>query len=310
LKPRGALIPILLCATLAALSCIACKKDPERGQAAPIAAKSALEGIWRDQDDSLARAIREALDHPETTTTLDLRPFQEDAEGNDNWASLPPELWKLKKLRSLSIACFEGLDTVSARLGDLTRLETLVIDNGNGCAMNVRLPESIGKLRNLRVLRLWGAIDTHVMPVGDPSPERARFKPLPEALGELDGLEELDLGRNDLREVPPEIERLRSLRVLGLSFNDLDSVPDFVGRMPRLRSLAVDANNHIRLPLSLADREGLSVSMGGNALSFADQDSLRRAFPNIAFYFESEFDDGRANDYVDHNGDTVILRSR
>jgi hypothetical protein len=309
MRPRASFaVSALLTALVSApLIFTGCEKGSK-----PAATRAPADSTGREAEDTepSSEAIRIALAHPETTTVLNLVPFERDSEGNLQWKALPEALWRLKKLRSLSIACFEGLDTVSARLGELTHLEKFVIDNGNGCAMNVRLPESIGKLKNLRVLRLWGAIDTHVLPEGDPSPERARFKPLPDALGDLDGLEELDLGRNDLREVPPQVERLRGLRVLGLSFNNLDSVPDFVGRMPNLRSLAVDANNHIRLPLSLADREGLSVSMGGNALSFADQDSLRRAFPNIALYFESEFDDGRANDYVDHNGDTVILRDR
>lgn len=36
--------------------------------------------------------------------------------------------------------------------------------------------------------------------------------------------------------------------------------------------------------------------MGGNSLKLRDQTSLRARFPQITFSFESEFDDGAANE--------------
>lgn len=205
-------------------------------------------------------------------------------EGDDlNMKSLPAKFGTLVNLEVFSFGCLEQLTTLPASIGNLSKMRELIIDNGNGCSMSVALPASIGKLQNLRVLRLYGAIES--------------AKPLPASIAQLRSVEVLDLGRNGLTTVPASIAALSNLKTLRLEYNALKAVPAFVGNFKNLQELSIDANENIKmLPAPLGKIKGLKVSMGNNALKLRDQKTLRTRFPNIAFSFENEFDDGRANE--------------
>ena len=208
---------------------------------------------------------------------------------------LPPRLGTLVNLESLEMACLEKLEDLPAEIGKLRKLEELIIDNGNGCQMNVSLPRSIGQLENLRVLRLYGALDARGIGSGEPA-RRSRSKSLPDTVARLRRLEELDLGRNGLRSVPPHIASLRRLKRLGLDYNDLREIPPFIGNLTNLEELSLRSNGGVRLPQSLAGVKGLRVVMGNNALTLKDQRALRSRFPNVVFSFENEFEDDAANE--------------
>jgi Leucine-rich repeat (LRR) protein len=109
-------------------------------------------------------------------------------------------------------------------------------------------------------------------------------------------LEELDLGRNGLRAVPPQVASLRRLRKLGLDYNDIREIPSFVGDLTNLRELSLHSNGGVRLPPSLARLKGLRVSMGNNKLTLREQGRLRASFPNAVFSFENEYEDDTANE--------------
>lgn len=205
------------------------------------------------------------------------------AEGEFNMKRLPSGFNKLVNLEVFITGCLEQLETLPAEIGNFTKMRELIIDNGNGCEMSVALPASIGKLKNLRVLRLYGAIES--------------AKPLPASIGELRSLEVLDLGRNSLKAIPPSVGKLSNLKTLRLEYNALKTIPAFVGNLVNLETLSVDANENIKvLPSSFAKMKNLTVSMGNNALKLRDQKSLQTRFPNITFSFENEYDDERANE--------------
>lgn len=212
-------------------------------------------------------------------------------EGTDlNMKRLPAGLGKFVNLEVFAFACLEQLETLPEEIGNLRKLEELIIDNGNGCGMNLRLPRSIGKLQNLRILRLYGALDAR------DSGRRRTVESLPDTLGNLRRLEVLDLGRNGLTVVPPAIARLSNLKTLRLEYNDLRALPAFVGNLPKLREISLDSNGRaVVLPASLSKLKGLKISMGNNSLKLRDQKSLRARFPKIVFAFENEFDDSSAN---------------
>ena len=233
--------------------------------------------------DSLAKALRE----PERAKRLAIG-GGEDPE----MKHLPPGLGRLTNLEALELSCLEKLEDLPEELGELRHLQELVIDNGNGCTMNVRLPRSVGRLASLRVLRLYGALDPRDMEGGKAN----RSKALPDTLGELDGLEELDLGRNGISAVPQQVATLRGLKKLSLDYNAIREIPAFVGELPNLRELSVNANGGVRLPQSLAKLRGLQVYMGNNRLKLRDQKALRARFPNAVFSFENEYDDDAANE--------------
>jgi hypothetical protein len=240
------------------------------------------------QEDGAFDSLEQALRSPEKVRRLTLQ--QEDAA----MKHLPAGLGTLVNLEALELACLENLEDLPEEIGRLSKLKELVIDNGNGCSMNVSLPRSIGRLTNLRVLRLYGALDGRDVGAED-SARAGRTKRLPDTLADLRGLEELDLGRNGIRSVPPQVASLRGLKKLSLDYNAIREVPSFVGELKSLEELSLNANGGARLPQSLAGLKGLKVFMGNNRLTLAAQKALRARFPRAVFSFENEYDDDAAN---------------
>jgi hypothetical protein len=235
--------------------------------------------------------LKEALRSPERVKHLTLGVKDSD-DAALKMKHLPAGLGTLVNLESLEMACLESLEDIPEEIGKLRKLESIVIDNGNGCSMNVRLPRSVGQLESLRVLRLYGALDGR--DIGAPA-SSAKNKSLPDTLANLQGLEELDLGRNGIRGVPAQVAGLRGLKKLSLDYNDIHDIPAFVGELKNLQELSLNANGGMRLPQSLANIKGLKVYMGNNRLTLAAQKALRARFPDAVFSFENEYDDDAAN---------------
>ncbi|HEV2761378.1 MAG TPA: hypothetical protein VGV38_00185 [Pyrinomonadaceae bacterium] len=254
-----------------------------------VSAQPALDEDTRFRPDEVFESFEKAFAAPSKVKRLVVQ-----AE-DPRMKHLPARLGSLFNLQVLELSCLENLEDLPAEIGRLRKLEELIIDNGNGCRMNVSLPASVGQLVNLRVLRLYGALDPREDVFGAPS-RRARSKPLPHTLANLRNLQELDLGRNGLRSVPAQVASLRRLKRLGLDYNDLREVPSFVGDLTSLEELSLRSNGGVGLPASLARVKGLRVALGNNRLTLRDQRNLRRRFPNLVFSFENEFDDHAANE--------------
>jgi Leucine-rich repeat (LRR) protein len=254
---------------------------------AGVVVRGGSHGILR-QDEGAFDNLAQALRTPEKVRRLSLQSDETEMK------HLPPGLGSLVNLEALELACLEKLEDLPEEVGKLSKLEELIIDNGNGCSMNVSLPRSIGSLTNLRVLRLYGALDGRDIDAATPS-RRARNKPLPATLANLQKLEELDLGRNGLASLPPQVASLRGLKKLGLDYNDIHELPSFVGELTNLKELTLNSNGGVRLPPSLAGLKGLKVFMGNNRLTLVAQRQLRTRFPNATFSFENEYDDDAAN---------------
>ncbi len=237
------------------------------------------EGVF----DNYARALR---------SPAKVRRLVLTGEESAGWRRFPPGLGSLVNLEGLEMACMEKLDALPEELGRLGRLREIVIDNGNGCSMNVALPRSVGRLSGLRVLRLYGALDGREVGVGA---GKGKSRPLPDSLADLKNLQELDLGRNGIATLPPQVASLRGLKRLALDYNDIHVLPDFVGELPNLEELSLNANGGVRLPASLAQRKGLKIFMGNNRLALAAQKQLIARFPDATFSFENEYDDDAAN---------------
>ena len=228
--------------------------------------------------------LAQALKSPEKVTQLTIR-------DDTNLKHLPPKFSSLINLKELDMHCLELLEDLPADLGRLTKLEKIVIDNGNGCGMNVTIPASIGELKSLKVLRLFGALD----PSGQ-SEALSKVKSLPTTIANLQNLEELDLGRNAFESLPAEIGQLKNLKKLVLDYNEIHEIPASIGELSNLKELSVASNAGIKLPESLSKISGLKILMGNNYLKLKDQEELRRRFPNATFDFTNEYDDDAANE--------------
>jgi Leucine-rich repeat (LRR) protein len=248
--------------------------------------------------------LEQALVAPEKATTLSIlccvdlsKDGKEVGETKYDPAikHLPSQLGTLINLVELDISCLENLEDLPNEVGNLKKLEKLIIDNGNACQMNISLPESIGNLSNLKVLTLCGAIDPREIGSNEPIPP-SKVKSLPGTIRKLQNLEELDLSRNGIKGIPSQIASLQKLKRLALDYNNIHELPSFIGNLKNLQELSVCSNGGIKLPKSLANLNGLKIFMGNNKLKIKDQEKLRRLFPKATFSFENEYDDSAAND--------------
>lgn len=240
-------------------------------------------------DDQVFESFEQAFLTPEKVQHLVLKKFDPEMK------HLPRQLGTLINLETLEMSCLEKLEDLPDEIRKLQKLRSLVIDNGNGCAMNLSLPRSIGQLENLKVLTLYGALDPRDISSEQPL-SRAKSKRLPPTLANLRNLEELDLGRNGLPALPVQIAALHKLKRLGLDYNNIRELPAAVGNLKNLKEISLRSNGGVKLPQSLAALKGLTVHLGNNSLKLKDQRQLRSRFPRIVFYFDNEFDDDSANE--------------
>lgn len=119
---------------------------------------------------------------------------------------LPRALGQLPNLQKLTInTAGENLDMKQAMavLGQCKKLAYLTLKT-----QNLTLGPSIGQLKSLKSLNLSGNYLSSV----------------PEALYDLEHLTELDLGLNNLKEIPRGIGKLKKLRILKLNSNHSNSL--------------------------------------------------------------------------------------
>ncbi len=239
--------------------------------------------------DHVFESFEQAFRTPDKVRHLNLKEFDPEMK------HLSPRLGTLVNLETLELSCLEKLEDLPAEIGKLRKLTALVIDNGNGCQMNISIPRTIGQLENLKVLTLYGALDPRDIGVEQPR-RQAKRKSLPPTIANLRNLEELNLGRNGLPAVPVEIAALHKLKRLGLDYNAIHEIPSAVGNLTQLEELSLRSNGGVRLPQSLAALKGLKVYLGNNYLKLKDQQKLRSRFPKLVFFFDNEFDDEAANE--------------
>ncbi len=229
---------------------------------------------------------KEARLHPQTVIRLEFNGEGEQAQ----WRQLPKELLQFTKLEGLKLDCMEKLEGLPAEIGQMKALRVIDADNGNGCASNLTIPDSIAQLPNLKMLILYGALDG-----SSPEHPHGRGKSLPEAVYRLKQLEVLNLARNGIQAVSESISALVGLRRLNLEYNQLKALPVGLGNLKNLQELRLRGNRIHELPAGLAALPGLTIDLGNNSLTLDQQKKLRAQFPKAVFSFENEFDDASAN---------------
>jgi Leucine-rich repeat (LRR) protein len=255
--------------------------------------------------------LEKALENSKNVTILSITEYDEEV------IHLPKTIESLSNLKELDISCNERLEDLPKEIGKLSKLEKIISNNGNGCAMNLKIPDEIGMLKNLKVLELYGALDAR-----HPSITKTQLgvvSPLPKTIGKLRGLQELNLGRNGLPFVPTAVSSLEggALKKLNLEYNNLSKVPAFLGELDKLEQLNLDYNRKIQvipdefgnlnrlkllsirgnliteLPQSLGNIRGLTIEMGNNSLTLRQQRALHKKFPSINLSFTNDEDDNQ-----------------
>jgi len=115
---------------------------------------------------------------------------------------------------------------------------------------------------------------------------------VPDWLGNLTALTELNLRDNQLASVPESLGNLSALSTLDLSSNQLASVPESLGNLTALTSLRLNRNRLTGLPPRLADllTGGLELGLEGNPLADPLPELAERGAVELATYLHSLYD--------------------
>jgi hypothetical protein len=96
------------------------------------------------------------------------------------------------------------------------------------------IPSELSRLVRLQELRL----------------SRNNLTTMPD-ISSLQNLEVLDLGVNNLKEIPPSVFELRQLVDLDCTMNQMEALPERIGELGRLKNLSVAGNNIKAIPQSI-----------------------------------------------------------
>jgi hypothetical protein len=194
-----------------------------------------------------------------------------------------PSLTGLRELNVLDTCKADRITVVPLpeNLGDLRNLEVLRVGTlgRQDCDIRTTLPASLGRLQRLRVLEIDDAFE----------PGYA----LPAFLGDLRNLEELRLRRCRLDGVPELVRRLTRLRKLDLQWNAVTALPAWLANLPHLEELDLQGNGIHTLPAAFAKaRVGTALyRLGNNRLRQHEREAMVKLLPRARFDFASEYDE-------------------
>ena len=83
------------------------------------------------------------------------------------------------------------------------------------------------------------------------------MKKIPENIGELRNLKELNLEKNDINSLPLSFFSLNSLKNLNLGCNRLNALPESIAKLTSLEDLDISLNNLETLPQSITNLKSL-----------------------------------------------------
>lgn len=254
-------------------------------------------------ENTLSReGLPDAIGDLASLTTLEL--------GSTHLTALPASLGRLRALRHLDVSGSPKLVELPASLGACERLETLTAD---ACKRLEGLPDAV--FPNLRALDLCDSKKVGAVSAGffasphlawvDLSELKQKEVPaglrtsaatlevlklfncgltrVPEWIGELTWLWELELGGNRIKALPASIGELRELRELRVGWNKLKELPPELGRLSRLTQLHACYCGLTSLPAELAELTALTdAEVQNNDLKMTREEVKERYFPRAA----------------------------
>lgn len=195
------------------------------------------------------------------------------------------QLENLDQIRSLHMAN-HAIEYLSPRIGELTALEWLDLNDN----LIIELPEAIGNLSNLKMIRIGDCVKWHesdydkIMKIGNqfifdgpyglsrlPGSfknltqleaikfDGNRFEIFPKEICSLTKLQHIDMSFNILKEIPEEIGNLTNLTYLQLSRNNFHALPESMGQLKKLQRLRLDGLHLYTLPESIYEMESLQM---------------------------------------------------
>ncbi|MBA7632422.1 hypothetical protein ES703_39968 [subsurface metagenome] len=182
---------------------------------------------------------------PNSLITLDL--------SYNHLINLTESIDKIKFLKTLNLKS-NRLRSLPDTLGNLTSLETLNLRNN----MLKKIPKAISYLTKIRVLDLHGnKLDSIDLKLNN-------------------SIKELELGWNNIIDVPDMIRSLTFLEKLGMSGNKLKKLPKWISSFNSLKVLNLYDNNIMTLPESIGNVKSLEVLILRNNKLSKLPDSFRQ----------------------------------
>lgn len=179
-----------------------------------------------------------------------------------NLADVPAELGSLAHLEDLElslgvVADPEAMGATLARLPALRALELTPVGGRTKQKGLRRIPASLLRAASLTKLRIPWSLDELPRNLGQLRSlrvleiPRGSLKALPDDIGGLGALEELDMSGHDVVTLPASLGELRSLKKLNASVGRLEKLPDSLFLLPALHEVCVNNNRLRALPETL-----------------------------------------------------------
>lgn len=116
---------------------------------------------------------------------------------------------------------------------------------------------------------------------------RNHLQEIPPQVGMLKNLKKLILNKNKIEQLPAEIGQLEDLRELIISQNELESLPPEIGQLKKLRYLDMWSNNISRLPSEMAEMYALEeVDLRVIVMTEAEQEDIKTLLPNTKVHMD------------------------
>lgn len=116
---------------------------------------------------------------------------------------------------------------------------------------------------------------------------RNRLREIPPQLGMLKKLKKLILNKNKIEALPAEIGELEDLRILVISQNELETLPPEIGKLKKLRYIDMWSNNVTGLPSTMEEMYALEeVDLRVIVMTEREQENIRLALPNVKVHLD------------------------
>ncbi len=116
---------------------------------------------------------------------------------------------------------------------------------------------------------------------------RNRIKEIPPQIGLLKKLKKLILEKNKIEALPAEIGELEDLRELIINRNELETLPAEIGNLKKLRYIDMWSNNITGLPQSMDQLHGLEeVDLRVIVFTQQEQENIREVLQNVKVHMD------------------------
>lgn len=204
---------------------------------------------------SLQHAVKDSLNIYELDLTFELIGERID--------TLPPEIFKLKNLKRLSVGN-HGIKFIPPEIGQLLHLEELRL---GGNPIN-KLPSEIGQLKKLKILSLGAGIFIDSIPRSFQNLTNLEYldvescrkiSNLSEGLCYFKNLRELVARNTGLKEIPSCLYEAVNLESLYLDYNDIQQISEDIKKLKKLKELYLIDNPIISISSGISNLRELEL---------------------------------------------------